>query len=58
MTKEQKPFLVVRNATGEVVRRCETLAGARRSMDRADNAYGAYAHSIREIVDGKLIGRM
>ena len=40
-------YLVINIRTGDIVARCKTLAGARRSMDRRDNEYGAYAHRVQ-----------
>lgn len=40
-------YLVINIRTGAIVARCKTLTGARRSRDRKDNEYGAYAHRVQ-----------
>jgi len=42
-------YHVVNNRTGGVVGRYSTMKRARRAVDRHDNAYGGYAHSIRKV---------
>lgn len=43
-------YEIVDRKTGQVVSRCKTLAGARRSVDRRDNAYGAYRYMARKVI--------
>lgn len=40
-------YLVINIRTGDIVARCKTLTGARRSRDRRDNGYGAYVHRVQ-----------
>lgn len=42
-------FEIVNRRTGMIVGRAATLNSARRVVDRRDNDYGGYAHSIRPI---------
>ena len=41
-------FLIYNRRTGQIVGRASTLKAARRAVDRHDNVYGGYIHSIRE----------
>jgi hypothetical protein len=40
------PFKIINKKTGETVGLAKTLSGARLSVDRNDNKYGAYVHRI------------
>lgn len=42
-------FHVINIRTGRVVAKCKTKNGARLSLDRKDNEYGAYVHRIVEV---------
>lgn len=42
-------FEIVNRRTGQIVGRAATLNSARRVVDRRDNDYGGYAHTIRPI---------
>lgn len=37
-------FAIIENKTGKVVGKAKTREGARRAVDKRDNAYGAYAY--------------
>ena len=41
-------YIIYNRRTGQVVGKAKTLKGARKSVDRNDNIYGGYIHSIRE----------
>lgn len=41
-------YRIFNRRTGSHVATCKTLKGARRAVDRRDNAYGAYVHYIIE----------
>jgi hypothetical protein len=43
-------YLIINTRTGQTVGKAKTKAGARASKDKRDNAYGAYVHSIREVM--------
>lgn len=43
----QLGYVVVDRKTGAIVARCKTREGARRSVDRRDNEYGAYRYYAR-----------
>lgn len=40
-------YEIIDRQTGQVVGTAQTLKGARRSVDRRDNAYGAYRYGFR-----------
>lgn len=42
-------FDIVDRQTGRVVGTAKTRTGARRSVDRRDNAYGGYRYSARPV---------
>ena len=42
-------YHIVFKTNSAIVAKCSTLKGARRSRDKRDLEYGAYAFSIREI---------
>ena len=42
-------FDIVDRQTGRVVSTAKTRAGARRAVDRRDNAYGRYRYSARPV---------
>jgi hypothetical protein len=44
-------YLVIDRHTGRVVGKCKTLAAARRSVDKRDNAYGAYRYFVERSVE-------
>ena len=46
----QPTYNIVNTRTGKVVGQANTINGARRSVDRRDNQYGAYVHTI-QVVD-------
>lgn len=47
---QPKPqYEIIDRQTGRVVGTAKTLQGARRSVDRRDNAYGAYRYFHRRI---------
>lgn len=48
---QSKPahYEIVDRKTGAVVGHAKTLSGARRSVDRRDNAYGAYRYFHRKV---------
>jgi hypothetical protein len=41
-------YQIIDRHTGAVVGKAATLNGARRSVDRRDNAYGAYRFTFRK----------
>lgn len=41
---------VIDRRTGQIVARCKTRDGARRSSDRRDNEYGAYRYGVRALL--------
>lgn len=43
-------FQVVNTRTGAIVGTYSTKQRARAAVDRKDNEYGGYAHSVREVV--------
>ena len=49
-------YVVVDRRTGAIVARCKTLAGARRSVDRRDNEYGAYRYHARPAMPSEAPG--
>jgi hypothetical protein len=49
----QVMYHIVHRQSGKVVGKASTRQGARRSMDRNDNAYGGYAHKVVEVGSGK-----
>jgi hypothetical protein len=40
-------YLVIDRHTGRVVGKCKTLRAARLSVDKRDNAYGAYRYFVQ-----------
>lgn len=44
-------YEIIDRYTGAVVGAAKTLRGARRSVDRRDNAYGAYRYYLRKKED-------
>lgn len=47
-------YEIVDRQTGAVVGHAKTLKGARRSVDRRDNAYGSYRYFSRPIAQPEL----
>jgi hypothetical protein len=45
-------FQIIDSRTGAVVGTAKTISGARRSVDRRDNAFGAVRYAIRD-ADGR-----
>lgn len=43
-------FVIINKRSGLIVSEAKTKAGARKAKDRRDIAYGAYVHSIREVM--------
>ena len=48
-------YHIIDRRTGGVVGQAKTLKGARRSVDKRDNTYGAYIHHIRRIDSGEKV---
>jgi len=46
-SRKQPTYNIINRRTGEVVGQANTLAGARRAVDRRDNQYGGYVHQIQ-----------
>ena len=45
--KDKAMYNIIDRHTGCIVGQAKTLAGARRAVDRRDNAYGAYRYTFR-----------
>lgn len=43
-----REFSIINKRTGKVVGNANTIGGARNSVDRNDNKYGAYVHIIKD----------
>lgn len=49
-------YHVIHKASGKVKSKCSTRARARNRLDKLDNEWGSYAHTIIKLVDGQLEG--
>lgn len=49
-------YIVIDGRTGAIVGRCKTKDGARRSVDRRDNEYGAYRYKWRAALPSESKG--
>ena len=49
-------YVVYDTHTGAIVSRCKTRAGAMRSADRRDQAYGAYRYRARAAMPSEARG--
>lgn len=48
-SRKEPTYNIVNSRTGEVVGQANTIGGARRAVDRRDNQYGAYVHTIQTV---------